>query len=118
MLDEVLVALQLGRGIAAHRLVVVGRYGRVENVHREVQDAVLRVLVGLDNLVHWPLGEGFSEILGRGEMVCVEVALVGDEEVGGAEDANHDGSHPFAPESGELLRVLRLSLRQIGPKEQ
>ena len=88
MLYEVLVALKLGRGVAAHILVVVGRHGTVENVHREVQHAVLRVFVGLDHLVHGPLNEGLVEVLGSGEMAFVEVPLAGDEQVHQHKDAD------------------------------
>ena len=106
MLDEVLVALQLGRGIAADVLVVVGRHGGVKNVHGEVQDTVLRVFIGLDHLVHGALGEGLVEVLGGGEVVGVEVALAYSEEVHQRQGADEHG--------GQLLA----SLGHVGPEEE
>ena len=51
-------------------------------------------------------------------MAGVEVAPARDEEVGGADHADDDGRHPFAPDPGERFRMLRLPLGKIGPQEQ
>ena len=118
MFDQVLVALQLGRGIAAHALVMVGGDGGVEHVHREIQHAVLRVLVGLDDLVHRTLGEGFAEVLRGGEMVAVEVALAHYEKVHREQEADAGGGHPSAAQPGEGLRVIGLSLGRKAPHDE
>ena len=115
MLDEILVTLQLGRGITAHTLVVVGGNGGVEHIHREVQYAVLRVVIGQDHLVHGTLGEGLVEVLGRGEMVGVQVALAHGEQVQQHQQADSYRGHLFATQTGEQLGG---SLGQEGPQEQ
>ena len=115
VLYQILVPLQLSRRIAAHALVMVRRHGGVEHVHREVQHTVLRVFIGLDNLVYRPLRKGLAKVLGGGEMVCVKVPLAHDEQVGGAKHADAQGRRPLAPEAGHLPGMFRLPLREIGP---
>ena len=118
VLDKVLIPLQLGRRIATHILVVVGGHGGVENVHREVQDAVVGVCIGLYHLVHRALHEGFAEVLGGGEMVRVEVALAGGEKICQDKEADEQNRYPAAPEAGKGLGVLRLPLGREGPEKQ
>ena len=116
--DEVLVALELRRGIAADRLVVIGRDGGVEDIHGQVEHPVGRVRVGLDHLVHGPLGERPPEVLRRGEVTVVEVALAGGEHIDQHEDTDGRTGNRPPPGAGEGLRVVRLSLREQRPEQE
>ena len=118
MLNEVLIALQFGRRIAAHILVMIGRNGRVEHVHREVQHPVLRVFIGLDHLVHGALGEGGVEVFGRGEMAGIEVTLSGSKKVHGHQQADADGGYPPSAHAGKCLGLGGLPLGRKGPDDK
>ena len=83
MVYQVLIPLELCRGVTANVLVPVAGDGGIEYVNREVQYAVLRVFIGQDNLVHRPLREGFVEVLGGGEMIGVKVTLANRKQVDG-----------------------------------
>ena len=69
---------------------------RINLVNREVQYAVLRVVIGQNNLVHRPLRKGFVEVLGGGEMIGVKVTLANRKQVDGRECADCDGGYPGA----------------------
>ena len=118
MLDEVLIPLQLGRGIPADVLVVVGRHGGVEDVYREVQHPVLRVFVGLDNLVHGALCKRRVEVFGRSEVAGIEITLADGEQVYGHQQANPHGGNPLAAVTGEGLGMLCLAFGKVGPEKE
>ena len=96
VLNEVLVALELGGRITADVLVMVAGHRGIEHVYRKIQHTVLRVFIGLDHLVYRALCEGFVEILGGGEMVCVEVTLVHHEKVQDYQKAHGRHRNPLA----------------------
>ena len=118
MVYEVLVTLEFGGGIAAHVLVPVAGHGAVENVNREVQDAVLGILVLEDYLVYGAFGKGLVEVPGRCEVVGVEVALSNHEEVREGKEAYRNCRNPLSAKTGKFLCVSRLPLGKICPQKR
>ena len=117
MVNEVLIALQFCRGITAHILVPITGHGAVENVHRDIQDAVLRVLVLQDHLVHGALRKGLVEILGSHKVIGIEVALARGKKVQCGKQADAHGSHPFTAITGKGFCVLCLAIGAECPEK-
>ena len=115
MLNQVLIPLELGRGVAAHVLVVVGGHGGIEHIHREVQNTVLRVCIGLYHLIYRARDEGFVKVPRGGEVAGIEVTLAGSKQIGQDKQADKHNRYGAATEAGESLGVLRLPLGQEGP---
>ena len=75
LLDKVLIALELHRAVSADALVVVTLDSVVECVHADVENAIVRICVLVDDLVYrtWFImrREGFRSH----EVALVEVSL-------------------------------------------
>ena len=116
--NQVLITLELGRRIAANALVVVRRDRGIEHVYRQIKDAVLRVFIGLNHLIHRPFRKRLVKVLGGCEVVGVKIALACDKEVDGAQKADYHCRYPLASITCKALRIIRLTLRQIGPQQK
>ena len=79
--NEVLIALHLHRAVAADVLVPIARMGIIEDIDRQVEDAVVESRIGQNRLVHRPFRKLSVEILRRDEVVGVQVALSDGEHV-------------------------------------
>ena len=118
VLNQILIPLQLGRGIPAHILVVIAGHGGVEYVHGEVQYAVLRVIVVQDDLIHRPQGKGFVEVLGGGEMIGVQIAPAHHKEVRGTQHANEHGRQEFPAQDTPAIPFAEITPQQQGGRSQ
>ena len=73
--DEILVTLHLDRAVSADILVPIARMRIIENIDREVQDAIIEFLVCKNRLIHRSLGELAVEVLRRREVVGIQIPL-------------------------------------------
>ena len=79
--NEVLVALELDRAVAADVPVPVARVRVVEYVHGKVHGTVAQLRILQDHLVHRPLGELPIELARTDEMVSIEISLADGEHI-------------------------------------
>ena len=93
LVDQILVAAQLGGAVAADGFQVVGGAGVVERIRSQVHHPEVRIRVLQELLFIRLHGVGGLGVLGRLEIAVVEIALVDGPQVGQDEDAER-GDHP------------------------
>ena len=95
-LDEVLITLELHRAISAYALVVVALDCIIEGIHTEIQYAVIRISILMDNLVHKTRLIVCSKVLRCHEMALVEVSLAHWKQVNGNKEYDRNARNGHA----------------------